>query len=426
MRTFTIPASMLALIAGTALACPPEDCTRSGVQVELIGAEVDFAPFEGVAASSAVIDLAICLDTSGSMDGLIESAKQKLWAIVNDLATAQPAPQLRVALITFGNDGHNQEDGWTFVQTGFTDDLDTVSARLFELRTNGGTELVGRALHTASTLDWHPSEGALRIVVVAGNESADQDAERNYRDVCRGLIERDVIVNAIYCGDKNDEIAPGWHDVALRADGQFATIDQNGGTVVIETPFDAPLAQLSADLNTTYIPFGAHGAAGCSNQWAQDANAESLNVTTAAARAVTKSSCNYTNVAWDLVDASRQESFKLADVKDEDLPENMRGMSLDQRVAHIAEMSARRAEIGTKIAGLNTQREAFVADELRRRGLDETNAFDAAIRRAIRDQARAKGIRFADDDAAAVVIPAAEAVGPPTPEVVPAGDGSGC
>ena len=37
------------------------------------------------------IDLAICLDTSGSMTGLIESAKQRLWALVNDLALALQA-----------------------------------------------------------------------------------------------------------------------------------------------------------------------------------------------------------------------------------------------------------------------------------------------------------------------------------------------
>ncbi len=47
-----------------------------------------------VCVQPRTIDLAICLDTSGSMSGLIEAAKQKLWAIVNDLALVEPTPRL--------------------------------------------------------------------------------------------------------------------------------------------------------------------------------------------------------------------------------------------------------------------------------------------------------------------------------------------
>ncbi len=73
------------------------------------------------------VDLAICLDTSGSMRGLLDSARQSIWAIVNDLALAKPAPRLRIALLTFGNDGHSKANGWVRVDTGFTGDLDLVS-----------------------------------------------------------------------------------------------------------------------------------------------------------------------------------------------------------------------------------------------------------------------------------------------------------
>ena len=241
------------------------------------------APEEPVAvAEPRGVELAILLDTSGSMSGLIEAAKQKLWAMVNDLALAEPTPQLRVALLTFGNDGHNPEDGWVKVQTPFTDDLDLVSQRLFDQTTNGGTEYVGRVLQSAGQLEWDPSDRTLKLIILAGNESADQDQEAPFRDMCRKLIGNGIIINAIYCGSAADNIAPAWREVARLADGQFASIDQNQGTIVVETPFDEQLGALSTALNATYLPFGAGGAAGLANQSAQDANAAGLNSAAAA------------------------------------------------------------------------------------------------------------------------------------------------
>src|SRR6266542_6074105 len=77
------------------------------------------------------IDVVICLDTSNSMDGLIGSAKKKLWDIVNDLAKAKPTPQLRVALYSYGNDTYDSKTGWVRKDVDLTNDLDKVSEKLF-------------------------------------------------------------------------------------------------------------------------------------------------------------------------------------------------------------------------------------------------------------------------------------------------------
>src|SRR5262245_51195249 len=120
------------------------------------------------------IDLALCLDTSGSMEGLIDAARRKLWEIVNVLGTARPQPVLRVALLTFGSEG-SEETGWVLVQTPFTTDLDLVSEKLFALKTRGGTEYVGRVVKRAvEGLTWGGAD-SVKILFVAGNESADQD-----------------------------------------------------------------------------------------------------------------------------------------------------------------------------------------------------------------------------------------------------------
>ena len=343
------------------------------------------------------VDLAICLDTSGSMDGLIDAARQKLWAIVNDLALAKPTPKLRVALLTYGNDGHPAESGWVHVDSPFTEDLDGVSAQLFALKTNGGTEYVGRVLNAAATqLDWSGEKDALKIVVVAGNESAEQDPTFDFHVVCKSLIERGVVVNSIYCGNPADELAPAWQQVARCADGQFASIDQQNGTIVISTPFDTELASLSSAINETYLAYGKNGWEAGVNQQLQDANAKGCNDAAAAARACTKGGALY-RCTWDLVDAVKGGSVKLEDVKKEELPEKMRELTLEQKQKCVDDAFAKRTEIQKKIQDVGAKRQQHLEAEMKKQGAKDDAAFDRAVRDAIRKQAETKGFQFPKD-----------------------------
>jgi hypothetical protein len=355
------------------------------------------APVE-IVEEPRTVDLAICLDTSGSMSGLINAAKQKLWAVVNELALAEPTPKLRVALLTFGNDGHQAENGWVRIDSDLTDDLDLISQKLFALTTNGGTEYVGRVLNYAEQLSWHPSDDAMKLIVVAGNESADQDQEVPFPGVCKTLITRGIMINSIYCGPATDAIAPGWAEVARLADGQFASIDQDHGTIVVESPFDEQLATLSGSINETYVPFGTRGAAGSANQSEQDANAQKLNSAASASRARTKGQALYF-CSWDLVDACAAGQVKLEEVAAEELPDNMQSMTGAQRVAFVEEMGRKRAEIKQQIAELSAKRDAFVQQEMQRQALDDSKGLDSVIRRAVREQAREKGLSFPEESA---------------------------
>ncbi len=342
-----------------------------------------------------VVELAICLDTSGSMDGLIENAKQKIWAIVNDLALATPTPQLRVALLTYGNDGHDAENGWVFVHSDLTEDLDLISRELFVLTTNGGTELVARAIKTSvDALSWTKGDRGLKLIVVAGNESAEQDSNYASGDMASAAIARGILVNTIYCGNPMDDLAQGWKAVSLKADGQFAVIDHNNVALAIETPFDVRLGELSTAINATYLPYGKEGIVACENQRNQDANAAGCNTWTAASRAETKGGLLYLNGHWDLVDACREVSFDLSKVKEEELPEAMRAMNLEERKAHIAAMAAKRELIQKDIAELGAQRQSFLEVAIAKLAAEGKESLDRVVRDAIRAQAVTKGFTF--------------------------------
>lgn len=341
------------------------------------------------------IDLVICLDTSGSMNGLINAAKQKLWDIVNELAKAKPKPHLRVALYAYGTPSYGAETGYVREQIDLTDDLDAVYGKLTALVTNGGEEFVARVVRT-SVLEqpWSGEKDALKIIVVAGNEPATQDRQFTIADVCKDAITRGIIVNAIYCGSPTSGEADGWRDVARAADGQFASIDQDRGTVVVSTPFDQKLAALGGEINQTYLAYGARASEGRAMQAAADTSAAAASPAVFASRAVAKASGQYRNSSWDLVDAMGQKDFNLAQMKEDELPAEMKPMTLDQRRSHLDAMAKKRADVQQEINQLNVQRQKFIAEEMKKGGKSADKAFDAAMLRAIREQALRKNFAF--------------------------------
>lgn len=341
------------------------------------------------------IDLVICLDTSGSMRGLIESAKQKLWAVVNELATAKPRPDLRVALYHYGNSGLKAETGWVQQLCPLTDDLDSVYAKLFPLRTNGGNEYVARVVKAAvDELDWNKDKSTLRMIFVAGNEAATQDKKYGLQDTCKAAASRGIIVNTIFCGDMTTGQKTGWQDAAVWADGQYSAIDQNHGTVVVTTQYDKKLAELGAELNKTYVAYGKGGAAGAALQTAMDSSASKVNAPAAAERAVAKSTGLYRNTGWDLVDAAKEGKVEVDKVAKEDLPENMQKMTPEQRKQYVAEQAKKRAEVQVQINELSAKRDAEVKQKMAEQGLDESKSMDTALRATVRSQAEKKDFKF--------------------------------
>ena len=340
------------------------------------------------------VDLVVCLDTSGSMQGLIDAARQKLWSVVSELATAKPTPHLRVALLTYGSPG-NDADGHVVLQTGFTTDLDLVSERLFALGTSGGAEYVGRVVARAlDGLTWSTGD-ALRLVFVAGNESADQDRVQPFRDVAGRAAGRGILVNAIYCGGADDTDATGWRQLALTGKGRFATIDKDHGTVQVTTPFDAELAALSQRLNATYVAYGVAAEERRERQAAQDRNAVSAGAPAAAERAAAKAGDLYDNSGWDLVDRLEKEpTLDLVTRKDADLPEDLRKVPAADRRAWLTAKQAERAALQQQIKDLDAKRRAHVRVEMDKQRLSDAAGLDRALKEALREQAAAAGFRF--------------------------------
>jgi len=341
------------------------------------------------------IDLVIALDTSDSMKGLIDAARLSLWDVVNELLMAEPQPLLRVALLTYGNSGNDSKLGWVRVEADLTEDLDLVSERLFGLTTGGGQEYVSRVLEIAvEELSWTPSRDALKLVFVAGNEPADQDPEVDFRDSGRFAADEGISVTVIYCGGAENKDAETWKELADRAEGRFAAINHRGGKVAaMTTPFDKELADLGAALNKTYVPLGEAGQERKESLAQQDHNAAKLSPAAAAARARTKANPRFTS-GWDLISMLESGETTIYEVDEQELPEDLRRMSLEEREVYVEELRTRREELRRQIAELSAKRRGSVAEQIEARGLDTSKSFDTAVREAIRSQAADKGFEL--------------------------------
>ncbi len=360
-----------------------------------------FMPFQNINAQSeseSKIQLALILDTSSSMDGLIDQAKTELWTVVNELAKAQQqnqAANLEIALYEYGNDRLEAADGYIRKVLDLTDDLDLISEKLFALSTNGGYEYCGYVIDKAtSDLNWSKSDKDLKLIFIAGNEEFTQGTV-DYKKSCKTAKENGILVNTIFCGDYEDGIRINWKDGADIALGEYLNIDQNETVAYIKSPYDDKITELSSKLNDTYIAYGKKGKMMSSRQKKQDSNVFGNNKGAAVNRAVSKSSRIYKNSSWDIVDAVDEENLDVTKLEKEQLPKEMQNMNDEEKTEYIKHKKEERVAIQAQIQDLNTKREKYVAEKRKENAennQDET--LGAALKKLIRKQAEAKNYTF--------------------------------
>ncbi|PRX57752.1 vWA domain-containing protein [Flagellimonas meridianipacifica] len=336
------------------------------------------------------VKLALLLDTSNSMDGLINQAKSQLWDIVNEFTYArcgnEVRPSLQIALYEYGNDNLSAREGYIRQVLGFSSDLDEISEKLFSLTTNGGEEFCGEVIHTSlKQLDWGKNADDLKMIFIAGNEPFTQ-GKLNYKDAALNAKEKDIIVNTIFCGNYQQGISTKWKNGATLTGGEYMAIDHNRQVVHIDTPYDDVIIKLNTQLNNTYISYGSLGAAKVASQAAQDSEAYNVNKGVAVKRSVSKSSRLYKNSKWDLVDAVEEAEVELDEIQEEDLPKELRGKSEKEMKEYIQSKKEERKRIQKEIQDLNVKREAYIAKNQKQ----EKGELENALLNAIKNQAAKK------------------------------------
>ena len=337
------------------------------------------------------IKVALLLDTSNSMDGLINQAKAQLWEIVNELSYAKygiKKPTLEIALYEYGNSKLSSKEGYIRQVLQFSNDLDEISEKLFSLQTDGGNEFCGQVIQTSlNELNWGANKNDLRLVFIAGNEPFTQ-GKINYKDAISNAKEKGVIINTIFCGGYNQGVSGMWKDGAISGGGDYMTINQDKKIVHIVTPYDTEIIILNKKLNKTYIHYGNNGYSKYKSQSAQDDNAKTLNEVVVVKRAISKSSSLYNNAGWDLVDASKKRKIDYTKIEKKKLPKYLQNKSAKEIEKHVLEQKFKRKEIQLKIKELDKKRRIYVSKK-QQQSLKK-NELESVLIKAIKKQAKRK------------------------------------
>ncbi|MCB0444820.1 MAG: VWA domain-containing protein [Gelidibacter sp.] len=343
--------------------------------------------------SKQFIKVALLLDTSNSMDGLIDQAKAQLWDIVNELSYAKcndNKPNLQIALYEYGNDNLNSDEGYIRQILSFSSDLDEISKQLFSLTTNGGNEYCGQVIQTAlNQLSWGTNPDDLKLIFIAGNEPFTQ-GNISYKDAAKLANTKDVSVNTIFCGDYNQGISTYWKSGANLAHGDYMAINHNQTTTYVATPYDDQILQLNQKLNKTYVAYGNDGRQKMALQKEQDQNARGYSEANAVSRAVSKSSYLYKNDTWDLVDAQATKTFSYDDLKDSDLPQELKGKTPSEIKVYITKKRQERNTIQQAIQQFNEKRRLYIMQQQK----TDTNGLENAMINAIKTQAKQKNYKW--------------------------------
>lgn len=345
-------------------------------------------------AARPTVEVVFCLDTTGSMSGLINAAKQKIWAISNQISSGNPTPIVKIGLVAYRDRG----DAYITKVIDLSDDLDAIHGHLMGFQAAGGgdfPESVNQALHEAVTkISWSKDKKTLRMIFLVGDAAPHMNYpdDVKYPATCKLALKNDIIINAVQCGN-HAETKKYWLDICRSAEGSYVQIDAQGGPIIaVATPFDADLAKINVEINKTQLVFGKHESQVAGKQKL----AESAALPTAAqADRAAFNARNSAATAYDLVQVLKEGKVKLEDLKKDELPDELKGKTLAEQKEMLAKIETRRQDLSKQAIELDKKRGEFInkklAEDSKSRARD---GFDNQVLRILQTQAGRANIQY--------------------------------
>ncbi len=339
------------------------------------------------------IQVAILLDVSNSMDGLIDQAKAQLWTMVNTLGRIhcenKTNPRIEISLYEYGTPRNDVKKGYIRQINNFITNLDSLSQNLFALTTNGGDEYCGHVIYSSiNELKWDSNPNSYKVIFIAGNESFRQGTV-SFTQACTAAKNKGVIVNTIYCGDRQQGIREYWNMMGECGNGSFSNINQDHKIEDIATPYDDEVFKLNEQLNSTYIGYGVRGQELYEKQQKMDAANTGMSKKAGIKRAEVKSNSSvYNNAEWDLIDYTSSNEAAIEKIDKKTLPDSLKNKSTAELKVIIADKRKERAAIQSKIIALNQQRQDYIMNQ-KKKGTSETvSTMETEVERIIKEQVK--------------------------------------
>jgi Mg-chelatase subunit ChlD len=353
-----------------------------------------------VALQRPVVDVVFVLDTTGSMSGLIDTAKEKIWSIASTMASAQPAPDIRIGLVGYRDRG----DAYVTKVVDLNNDLDSVYATLMEFQAGGGgdtPESVNKALFDAvHNMSWSQRDQAYQVVFLVGDAPPHMDYnEVQYPEIIAAANEKGIVINTIQSGDLSMTVDP-WTTIASLGNGRFFQVEQAGSGVAYTTPYDEEIADLAARLDGTRLYYGSEEdlARGQKKQAASANIAVTASVAARARRGVFNAAeGGRANMLGDkeLVSAVIDGEVDLEEIEPEALPAALQPMAPEEQALYIGRLADERADIQAQIRQLAQDRDEFLEKKVEEAGGLE-DSLDRKLYETVKEQAGKAGFEYKD------------------------------
>jgi Mg-chelatase subunit ChlD len=383
----------------------------TGLVLATVGAVLLYPSFRGNAtgntttvvapAAAKRVEVVFVLDTTGSMGGLIHAAKEKIWSIASTLAQAQQAPEISMGLVAYRDRG----DAYVTRVVDLNRDLDSMYAKLMDFAADGGgdgPEAVNEALQAAiARISWSQDPATYKVVFLVGDAPPQMDYQDDvkYPQVLAAAAAKGIVVNTIQCGSMSETVAP-WQRIASLGRGRYFTVEQAGGAVAIDTPFDGEIATLSAQLDATRLYYGSadERAAMAAKVAATERLTEEASVAARARRGafnVSQSGAGNFLGERELVADVASGRVDVATLPATELPPAVAALPPEEQRTLLAETVRKREELTQKIAALAAERDAYLEAEVEAAGGADAS-LDRQIYDAVREQAAPLGLDYED------------------------------
>lgn len=380
------------------------------------------------------VDIAILLDTSGSMQGLINQVRDGLWQTLNNLGEikkSKETAELRLSLYEYGSGTVSAEANFIQMLVPLTSDHTLIAEKLFATKATGSQEFSGQAINNAvEDLKWSEQLSDFRSIVIAGNETINQGPTPAL-EASEEALSKEILVNSIFAGPETMKVfnnsgggfgcsfcpnptpAPiptepevrvnpiflEWKQLAKSGGGETLSIDHSNAIPYIESPFDSKIIKVTESISDTFLPFGKDGASEYQRMRDLDRQIRSSGSGSYIGWGDYRSgNFGQANTAtWDLVSASRVEDFDITKIEQKDLPEALRSLSTGEKLAIIKKMDDKRTALETEAKELRAKRKVFVDEVLANQNSEDKVNFATAIKDIIVKQIKLKGFILSQD-----------------------------
>ncbi len=314
------------------------------------------------------VEIVFCLDATGSMSGLIGTAKEKIWDIVTELAQNNDIDSLKMGMIFY----RDREDSFITKQIPMTVDLDEVYSDLLEINADGGgdtPESVNQALNESVVdMKWSDNKNTYKTIFVVGDcpPHMDYQDDIKYTESCKEAAKRGIIINTIKLGSSCGEAIDHFKKMAECTNGKFLMLDQNASDYTIATPYDNEINEVSEEIDDSRIYYGSEEE----RTYNYNKKVKSMEVYKKASATANSSRAEFKYNSGvgkkssygkkEIINDYEGGKLKLDSIEEDQLPKELKGKTIDEKTSIVKAASDKRKENYSKLKKLISKKKEYI------------------------------------------------------------------